>query len=89
MTTVVPNSERDAVTLPPALRRRLGFGSGDQPLVIIEERDGEILLRPAPAVIVRDIPAEVIQGWIAEDEAGMREFDSRLSTARSGHRFTE
>ena len=43
---------------------------------MIEERDGEVILRPASAVTVRDIPAEVIQGWITEDEAGMREFES-------------
>ena len=76
MTTVVPISKRGAVTLPPALRRKFGFGAGDHPLIVIEERDGEIVLRPASAVTVRDIPAQVIQGWITEDEAGMREFES-------------
>ena len=76
MTTVVPISKRGAVALPPALRRKFGFGSGDNPLILIEERDGEVILRPASAVTVRDIPAEVIQGWITEDEAGMREFES-------------
>ncbi len=76
MTTVVPISKRGAVTLPPALRRKFGFGSGDNPLILIEERDGEVILRPASAVTVRDIPAEVIQGWITADEAGMREFES-------------
>lgn len=76
MTTVVPISKRGTVTLPPALRRKFGFGSGDNPLILIEERDGEVILRPASAVPVRDIPAQVIQGWITEDEAGMREFES-------------
>ena len=76
MTTVVPISKRGSVTLPPALRRKFGFGAGDNPLILIEERDGEIVLRPASAVTVRDIPAKVIQEWIAEDEAGMREFES-------------
>jgi hypothetical protein len=45
-------------------------------LIVIEERDGEIILRPASAVTVRDIPAQVIQGWITGDEAGMRDFES-------------
>lgn len=76
MTTVVPISKRGAVTIPPALRRKFGFGAGDNPLILIEERDGEIILRPASAVTVRDIPAATIQGWMAEDEAGMREFES-------------
>ena len=76
MTTVVPISKRGAVTLPPALRRKFGFGAGDHPLVLIEEREGKLVLRPASAVTVRDIPAAVIQEWMAEDEAGMREFES-------------
>ena len=76
MTTIVPISKRGTVTLPPFFRRKLGFGAGDNPLIMIEERDGEIVLRPASAVTVRDIPAHVIQGWISEDEAGMREFES-------------
>ncbi len=74
MATIVPISKRGAVTLPPALRRKLGFGSGEHPLILIEERNGEIVLRPASAVTVREIPAPVIQGWITEDEAGMQEF---------------
>jgi hypothetical protein len=48
----------------------------DNPLVIIEERDGELILRPAAAVPVRDLPKSVIDGWITDDEAGMREFDA-------------
>lgn len=76
MTMVVPISKRGAVTLPPALRRKFGFGAGDNPLILIEERDGEIILRPASAVTVRDIPPQVIQEWLAEDEAGMREFEA-------------
>lgn len=76
MTTVVHISKRGTVTLPPALRRKFGFGAGDNPLILIEEREGEIVLRPASAVIVREIPAEIIQEWMAADEAGMREFES-------------
>ncbi len=76
MTTVVAISKRGAVTLPPALRRKWGFGAGEHPLVLIEERDGEIVLRPASAVTVRAIPAPVIQGWITEDEVGMQEFEA-------------
>ena len=76
MTTVVPISKRGAVTLPPALRRKFGFGAGYNPLILIEEGDGEIILRPASAVTVRDIPEKVIQEWMTEDEAGMRGFES-------------
>lgn len=76
MTTVVPVSKRGTVTLPPELRRKFGFDRMDNPLVIIEERDGEMLLRPATAVPVRDLPKNVIEGWIADDEAGMLEFEA-------------
>jgi bifunctional DNA-binding transcriptional regulator/antitoxin component of YhaV-PrlF toxin-antitoxin module len=75
MTTVVPISKRGTVTLPPALRRKFGFDQMENPLVIIEERDGEMILRPAAAVPVRDLPKELIEQWIAEDEAGMAEFE--------------
>ncbi len=64
------------MTLPPALRRKFGLDRMDNPLVIIEERDGELILRPAAAVPVRDLPKSVIDGWIADDEAGMREFEA-------------
>ncbi len=45
-------------------------------MILIEERDGEIVLRPASAATVRDGPDQVIQAWIAEEETGMREFES-------------
>ena len=76
MTMVIPMSKRGTVTLPPALRRKFGLDRMDNPLVIIEERDGELILRPAAAVPVRDLPKSVIDGWITDDEAGMREFDA-------------
>ena len=46
----------------------------ENPLIIIEERDGEMILRPAAAIPVRDLPINMIEGWIADDEAGMTEF---------------
>lgn len=75
MNTVLPISKRGTVTLPPALRRKYGFDQMENPLVILEERDGELILRPAAAVPVRDLPLAVIKDWIAEDESGMREFE--------------
>ncbi len=58
------------------MRRKLGFGEGENPLVLIEERDGELVLRPASAVTVRNLPQHVIEEWICEDEAGMAQFES-------------
>lgn len=40
-------------------------------LLLAEERDGGLFLQPAAAVPVRDIPKEVIQHWILEDEKAM------------------
>ena len=74
MATIIPVSKRGTVTLPPALRRRFGLDRMENPLIIIEERDGEMILRPAAAIPVRDLPINMIEGWIADDEVGMTEF---------------
>ena len=63
--------------MPLALRRKFGLGSADQPLVVIEERDGELILRAAAEVPMRDLHQSVIEGWVVKDEAGMREFDGQ------------
>lgn len=76
MTTIIPVSKRGTVTLPPALRRRFGLDRMENPLILLEERNGELILRPAAAVPTREIPLDVIEGWIADDEAGMREFEA-------------
>ena len=74
MSTALPISKRGTVTLPPALRRKYGFDQMENPMVILEERDGELILRPAAAIPVRDLPASLIEQWIAEDEAGLEQF---------------
>jgi bifunctional DNA-binding transcriptional regulator/antitoxin component of YhaV-PrlF toxin-antitoxin module len=73
MTVVIPISKRGTLTLPPALRRRLALDRANA-FVILEERDGELVLKPAAAVPVREIPTAVIEEWIKEDEAGLRDF---------------
>jgi bifunctional DNA-binding transcriptional regulator/antitoxin component of YhaV-PrlF toxin-antitoxin module len=70
MTTLTLN-KRGGITLPPAIRRRMGLDSMDNPLLVVEERDGGIFLHPATAMLVRDIPAQTIQAWIREDEVAM------------------
>lgn len=74
MTTTLPVSKRGALTLPPALRRKLGLDRLSSPMVLVEERDGGLFLQPAAAVPVRDIPKETIARWIARDEAEMAQF---------------
>ena len=70
MTTLTLN-KRGGITLPPAIRRRMGLDRMDNPLIVVEERDGGVFLHPAAAMPVRDIPAGTIQSWIREDEEAM------------------
>jgi len=82
MSTALPISKRGTVTLPPALRRKYGFDQMENPMVILEERDGELILRPAAAIPVRDLPSELIGQWIADDEAEMAEFKASADGGR-------
>jgi bifunctional DNA-binding transcriptional regulator/antitoxin component of YhaV-PrlF toxin-antitoxin module len=77
MALTLPISKRGGLTLPPALRRKLGLDSVDSPMVIVEERDGGIFLQPAAAVPVRDLPRETITRWVSRDEAEMAAFASK------------
>ncbi|MBK8474885.1 MAG: hypothetical protein IPL39_00875 [Opitutaceae bacterium] len=52
-------SKRGSLTLPPALRRKLGLDKPRNPLLLVEERD---------------LPKAQIQAWIARDEADMEAF---------------
>jgi len=74
VTLTLPVSKRGGLTLPPALRRKLGLDRINSPLVIVEERDGGLFLQPAAAVPVRDIAREKLARWIARDEAEMAAF---------------
>lgn len=77
MTLTLPISKRGGLTLPPALRHKLGLDGIDSPLVIVEERDGGLFLQAAVAVPVRNIPAEKMARWISRDEAEMAAFTRR------------
>jgi bifunctional DNA-binding transcriptional regulator/antitoxin component of YhaV-PrlF toxin-antitoxin module len=72
--TTLPLSKRGSLTLPPALRRKLGLDKLRNPMLLVEEREGGVFLHPATAVPVRDIPNKKIQAWIARDEAEMKVF---------------
>lgn len=69
MKQVLPISKRGTITLPPAYRRKIGLDRLENPLMLVEEREGKLVLEIATALPVRDIPKETIQAWIAEDEA--------------------
>ena len=72
--TTLPISKRGTITLPPEMRRKLGLDVAEHPMMLVELRDGGIFLQPAEALAVRDIPAETLREWIAEDEKGAEKF---------------
>ena len=74
MALVVPISKRGTITIPPEIRKRLGIDQLENPMLLIEERDGKLYMEPASAVPVRNIPETTLQRWIKEDEADMAAF---------------
>lgn len=74
MTTVVSMSKRGTITLPPGMRKKLCLDRMENPLLIIQEENGRIVLEPATAVPLRDLPADRIHTWIAEDEQALNTF---------------
>lgn len=74
--TTLPLSKRGSLTLPPALRRKLGLDKLRQPMLLVEERDGGLFLHPALALPVRDLPKAQVKAWMARDEAEMKAFQA-------------
>jgi antitoxin PrlF len=58
-------SERGQITLPKNLRDRLAIKPGTA--LIAEEKDGQLLLRPALVTAVRVYSDEEIQSWLKDD----------------------
>lgn len=67
----IPMTKRGSLTLPPSLRRKMGLDEMRKPMLLVEECEGGVFLRPAVAPTVRDIPKKQIEAWIARDEAEM------------------
>lgn len=82
MTTTLPLSKRGSLTLPPALRRKLGLDRLRNPMLLVEEREGGLFLHPAVALPMRDLPKAQLRAWIARDEAEMKAFQA--ATKRKG-----
>lgn len=76
MTTTLPLSKRGTLTLPPALRRKMGLDKLNNPMLLVEERDGGLFLHPAVALPMRDLPKAQLKAWIARDEAEMKAFQA-------------
>lgn len=58
-------SERGQITLPKNLRDRLAIKPGTA--LIAEEKNGQLLLRPALVTAVRMYSDEEIQRWLTDD----------------------
>ncbi len=59
-------SSRGQITLPVALRKRLGIKSGG--VVIVENRGNEIVLKPGVVLEVQNYSDAQIDRWDAEDK---------------------
>ncbi|MBI5420622.1 MAG: AbrB/MazE/SpoVT family DNA-binding domain-containing protein [Deltaproteobacteria bacterium] len=58
-------SGRGQITLPAKVRKRLGLTSGG--VLVLEERKGEIVLRPAVVVEIETFSDSDIAAWEKED----------------------
>jgi len=58
-------SGRGQITLPAAMRKRLGIKAGG--VLVVEDRKGELVLRPAAVVELETYTAEEIARWERED----------------------
>ena len=79
--TTIPVSKRGTITLPPEMRRSLGLDAAEHPMMLAELRDGGVFLQPAAALPVRDIPAETLRQWLAEDEQDAAKFWKKAGKA--------
>ena len=58
-------SSRGQITLPSEIRKKYGMNEGS--ILIAEDRNGEIILKPAAVYEVEYYKDEQINEWIAED----------------------
>ena len=71
MTETLTVSSRGQVTLPAALRKRLGIAPGD--VLIVEDRDGELVFKPVAVLEVERYTDEQIAECDRNDELSHEE----------------
>lgn len=71
MTETLIVSNRGQITLPAAMRKHLGIEPGGA--LIIEERNGELTLKPAAVLGIEHYSDEEIARWDAEDDLSNEE----------------
>lgn len=64
-------SNRGQITLPVAMRKRLGIKGGD--VMIVEDRGTEIALKPAVVLEIQQYSDDDIEHWDAEDRLDDRQ----------------
>ncbi len=64
-------SSRGQITLPAAIRKRLGIKSGD--VVMLQDRGNEIVLKPGIALEVQQYTDEQMTQWNREDKLSKQE----------------
>ena len=64
-------SSRGQITLPAAIRKRLGIKSGD--IVMLQDRGNEIVLKPGIALEVQPYTDEQMTQWDKEDNLSKQE----------------
>ena len=64
-------SSRGQITLPAGFRKRLGIKPGG--VVILEDRDGELVVKPAAVIAVESYSDRQIAEWDADDRLGDNE----------------
>ncbi|WP_051564564.1 AbrB/MazE/SpoVT family DNA-binding domain-containing protein [Desulfovermiculus halophilus] len=70
-------SKKGQVTLPAELRKKMGLEAGGT--VIAEEKNGELILRPAAVVEIDLYTDEQIDGWDEEDRLDAQTRDMILN----------
>lgn len=73
-------SSRGRITLPAALRKRFGIQAGG--VLIAEEGQGNIILRPAVVREVDTYSDQDISAWVAEDHLPAKEREAILNRFR-------
>jgi antitoxin PrlF len=76
-------SSRGQITLPAAVRKRLGIKSGG--VILIEERAGELVLRPAAVLEIEHYTDKEIAAWDEQDQlspAGRKDIVKKAAPRR-------
>jgi bifunctional DNA-binding transcriptional regulator/antitoxin component of YhaV-PrlF toxin-antitoxin module len=77
MIYTLPVSKRGTLTLPPELRIKLKLNRLNSPMVVLDEKDGVVIMQSAVAMPIRDIPKESINRWILNDEADFNTYKKK------------